>query len=72
LLVLVVQRRRDIEVPQHVGHGRARLRVMSVDFDVRDDPAQQGQAAADTVMAGHEQFKRLVKASSRADETGKR
>ena len=72
LFVLVVQRSGEVEVAQHVGGGRTRLRVVPVRLDVPDQPLQQREAAPHPLVAGFEHLERLLEADRRRVEAGQR
>ena len=62
LLVLVVQRRRDGEIPQHVTRGGGHLRVGAMQSRMGDQALQKVERPAHAVVAGRQELERLVEA----------
>ena len=70
LLVLMVQRRGDVEVAQHVARGLARRVVATIGVQVGGQPVQQAQGALHALVAGFEHFERRVKAHGGGAKAG--
>ena len=70
-LVLVMQRRGEVEIAQHIRRRRLRLLIMPVFIDVAHQPAQQRQTAAHAVVTRQQHLERLFEADGGGIEAGK-
>jgi hypothetical protein len=69
-LVLMVQRRGNIEVAQHIGRGRSGRTVMPARIEVFDEPPEQVQRALDAFVAGPQHLEGLLESDGGCFKTG--